>query len=158
MPPRDVGPATPAVDPAGGAGTAARLEFTLPARSGAPGLARERLRAWLVARQCPPEPAEDLVYAANEAVSNACEHAYRGVEPGLVTVAAELLGGPDGTVRVRVVVRDQGRWAPPDADRRHHGRGLTIMAALTSTMGVLRGNGTGTEVTLVGPPFPAPHA
>ncbi len=151
--PRGCGRTARAADP-GAAG--APLAFALPAQSGAPGLARQRLRAWLAARDCPPELAEDLVYAANEAFSNACEHAYRGVRPGLVGLEATLLPDAEGTVRVRVVVRDRGRWAPPDPGRRHHGRGLTIMAAFTASTGVRRGDADGgTEVVLVSHPFPA---
>ena len=133
-----------------------RLSFALPAQPGAPGLARQRLRRWLSALGCPEDLADDLVYAVNEAVTNASEHAYRGREPGLVGVEAALVRD-GGSVRVRVRVRDSGRWAPAASDRLHNGRGLQIMAALTHELAVHRDDidPDGTEVVLLSRALPA---
>lgn len=97
------------------------------------------------------------MYAVNEAVSNAAEHAYPSGIGGQVTVTARIENDPTGAARggagpvrrVRVSVCDEGRWRvppPTDGGRR---RGLFLMAALMADVDVQPGPGsTGTEVVL----------
>ena len=61
----------------------------------------------------------DIVVACQEACANAVEHAYA---PGRHSF--ELDATYDGG-RVRVTVRDRGRWRPPRGT--HRGRGVMMM-------------------------------
>src|SRR5438067_540770 len=83
---------------------------------------------------------DDLLLAACEAATNGIEHARNPTEPFL-DVEVQVAGP-----RVRIVVRDYGRWAPHRVDHGHRGRGLqmmTMLAAVSLTSGPL-----GTTVTL----------
>jgi anti-anti-sigma factor len=80
--------------------------------------------------------------AVGEACANAAEHAYRGTEPGPMSVVAVV--DVDGVLTV--TVRDQGTWRPPDRDPGDRGRGLLIMRQLLD--GVTLQEGPGTTVTM----------
>lgn len=99
--------------------------FTLAANPAAAAAARDLIRQWLAGAGWPSDPAEDIVYAVNEAVSNTAEHAYPPGTLGQVTVAARIEHDPSGAARtvagpvrrVRVSVCDQGRRrTPPTSD------------------------------------------
>jgi anti-anti-sigma factor len=80
--------------------------------------------------------------AVGEACANAAEHAYRGAEPGPMSVSAHV--DVDGILTV--TVRDHGSWRPPDRDPGDRGRGLLIMRQLVD--GVVLEESRGTTVTL----------
>lgn len=132
-------------------------EFTLVADPAAPRVARDRIAGWLAAAGWPDAEAEDIVYAVNEAVSNAAEHAYPPGTGGDVTVVARIEDDPGDAsrsgagprVRVRVRVCDQGRWRVPPLSDEGRRRGLFLMAALMADVRVGGGPGpAGTEVVL----------
>jgi anti-anti-sigma factor len=84
-----------------------------------------------------------VMVAVGEACANAAEHAYRDVEPGPISVAADV--DVDGVLSV--TVRDEGTWRPPDRDPGDRGRGLLIMRQLVDTV-TLDEQTQGTTVTL----------
>lgn len=116
---------------------------------------RRAVGVWLAELDWPPVEADDVVLAVNEAVSNAVEHAF-GQGPGEVEMVAAV--ERCGTRRrVRIVVRDAGRWRPVPVERGTRQRGLQIMRALMDTV-VVRAREdrpSGTEVLMIGPPVPA---
>lgn len=144
------------VDGIGGS-SACVLEARAPAEesrqwrfaASAPSLSHMRrvLRPFLLRSGLPESEVDDLVLAAGEAAANAVEHA-RDPSEAVFDVLADI-DGP----KVRIVVRDYGRWAPGDRDGHrgghrdgHRGRGLLMMwqlAAVSLTSGPL-----GTVVTL----------
>lgn len=133
------------------------LDLVLPAEASAPSRARRAVTDWLsgicgVLGLC--EYAEDLVYAASEAVSNCVDHAYAGSRGGVVTVAGRSVrtatAGPvgcSGGVRVELVVTDDGRWREPGGVPGRRGRGLMMIGAFVDAVEVSRGP-DGTAVTL----------
>jgi serine phosphatase RsbU (regulator of sigma subunit)/anti-sigma regulatory factor (Ser/Thr protein kinase) len=100
---------------------------------------RALLRRWLHAQGATEDEAYDIVVASQEACANAVEHAYA---PGgrAFEVEASYREG-----RVRVVVRDNGRWRPPRGDNR--GRGLPLMRALMERVDITHAD-AGTVVVL----------
>jgi len=101
---------------------------------------RRELRPFLASSELTEQDVDDLVLAACEAATNGIEHARHPAEP-FFDVQAEIDGHS-----VRIVVRDYGRWTPPNADPGNRGRGLhmmTMLAAVSLTSGPL-----GTSVTL----------
>ena len=91
-----------------------------------------------------PDLVEDIVLAADEAVSNAVVHAYRDHRPGRVTLCAHA--GP-GAATVTVQVGDRGRWRPAPADPAHLGHGLPMIVALAGHVELVR-TPVGTTVTM----------
>jgi serine/threonine-protein kinase RsbW len=124
----------------------ADLEVRLVAVPASASIVRERLREWLAARGWPEPALDDVVLAANEAVSNSIEHGYVGREPGDVLVTARVEEGPDGRA-VRLVVRDNGSWRPERAAG-YRGRGLPVMRGCTAELDV-RGGAGGTVVEML---------
>lgn len=122
------------------------------------------MRRWLAGLQWPADPAEDLVLAVHEAVTNVIEHAYRGdvagrtvdvrgvVDTGTSSTAGDR-GLPETGRRVRFSVSDHGQWRPDQHDRadpsRARGWGLTMMEALTSEMTITASADNGTQVELL---------
>jgi len=107
-----------------------------------PGI-RRRLGGWLTALGMGEQDRVGVMVAVGEACANAAEHAYRGTEPGPMSVTARV--DVDGVLTV--VVRDQGAWRPPDRDPGDRGRGLLIMRQLVDGV-VLEEEPRGTTVTL----------
>jgi len=60
--------------------------------------------------------------SANEAVTNAVEHAYPAGRPGTVRLQAAV--GADGYLEIRV--SDHGRWRVPDVTGSDRGQGLSV--------------------------------
>jgi len=89
---------------------------------------RQLLRRWLESRGATSDEVYDIVVACQEACANAIEHAYR---PGQHWF--ELDAAADGG-RVRVTVRDQGRWRPPRG--MHRGRGVMMMRGLMDSVDI----------------------
>ncbi|MGY2003534.1 ATP-binding SpoIIE family protein phosphatase [Blastococcus sp. SYSU DS1024] len=109
--------------------------------SALPGV-RRRLNAWLTELGMGEQDRVGVMVAVGEACANAAEHAYRGTEPGPMSVTAQV--DVDGVLTVSV--RDQGAWRPPDRDPGDRGRGLLIMRQLVD--GVTLAEDHGTTVTL----------
>lgn len=155
MRPRDADPAASSTPsgPVSRRGQAAlRCEFTLVAGPEAAGLARRRVRRWLARLTWPDQPAQDIVYAVSEAVSNVAEHAYPdpgaegtveavvgGAAGGVVTVGAAVEVLANGSRRVRARVRDRGRWQAPSPNPQHRGRGISMMATFMDEVIIHRG-------------------
>ncbi|MCE3553250.1 ATP-binding protein [Pseudonocardia sp. RS11V-5] len=155
-PPSGAGPAGAA--PAASA-VAHTWEIRLPAVLETLGLVRTGLRRRLGQLAWPDDAALDVLLAVNEAVSNAVEHAFPpGAPDGTVEIAAEV-EPVGGRRRLRVRIRDTGRWLPrpvpePDVNRR---RGLPMMTALMAEVLIHRGGQApddGTTVTLLSPSVP----
>ena len=100
---------------------------------------RQTVRTWLGDLGADRVPAEDLLLAIGEAVTNAVEHAY-GPRPGEVVLSLVA----EGDLAI-CTVSDTGRWRSPRGTLR--GRGLTLMEALTGTLDVARGD-AGTTVRM----------
>lgn len=107
-------------------------------------LLRDGLAAWLRENDCPAERAERVLLAANEAVTNAIEHAYRTVPPGPVRLSAESLS--DGSVRITVA--DRGRWQPAIPTDGIRGRGVLMMQECGDEVRIER-SGSGTTVVVL---------
>lgn len=103
-----------------------RLEIEVPAQPRALPSLRDRIVAWLDEVGCPTERVERILLAANEAVSNAIEHAYDDGERGDVRVTAETTS--DGSVHITVA--DNGRWRPIRPQPTLRGRGVLMMQVL----------------------------
>jgi serine phosphatase RsbU (regulator of sigma subunit)/anti-sigma regulatory factor (Ser/Thr protein kinase) len=116
-----------------------RLHGQWPADADALANVRQVLRRWLRAQGASRVEIEDITIAAQEACANAVEHAYAPGEATFELVATCEAG------RVRIVVRDGGRWRAPRG--RNRGRGLPIMQELMETTDV-RQTDAGTEVVL----------
>ncbi|MET0765829.1 MAG: SpoIIE family protein phosphatase [Blastococcus sp.] len=119
---------------------------------------RRRLGSWLTGVGMGEQERVGVMVAVGEACANAAEHAYRGAEPGPMSVAAHV--DVDGVLTVRV--RDEGTWRPPDRDPGDRGRGLLIMRQLVDAV-VFDEQETGTTVTLTlrlrrTPDVPSDHA
>ena len=110
--------------------------------SALPGV-RRRLGAWLTELGMSEQDRIGVMVAVGEACANAAEHAYRGVEPGPMSVTAVV--DVDGVLTV--TVHDQGTWRPPDRDPGDRGRGLLIMRQLLDRVTLVEA-GRGTTVTM----------
>src|SRR3954471_14249283 len=104
---------------------------------------RRRLNSWLTALGMGEQDRVGVMVAVGEACANAAEHAYRGSEPGPMSVTARV--DVDGVLTV--TVRDEGTWRPPDRDPGDRGRGLLIMRQLVDGV-VLEEAERGTTVPL----------
>jgi GAF domain-containing protein/anti-sigma regulatory factor (Ser/Thr protein kinase) len=100
---------------------------------------RRILRRWLAFHGAEEEELHDVVVACQEACANAVEHAYG---PGHAYFDVEA---DHHESRIRVTIRDAGRWRPPRGT--HRGRGLPLMRALMDTVDVEHGT-EGTVVVL----------
>jgi serine phosphatase RsbU (regulator of sigma subunit)/putative methionine-R-sulfoxide reductase with GAF domain/anti-sigma regulatory factor (Ser/Thr protein kinase) len=100
---------------------------------------RRILRRWLAFHGAEEDELHDVVVASQEACANAVEHAYG---PGHAYFDVEA---DHRESRIRVTVRDAGRWRPPRGS--HRGRGLPLMRALMDSVDVEHGTG-GTVVVL----------
>ena len=111
-----------------------RLTVIVPASGDQLRPVRERLRAWLAARGVPRDLSQGVVLVTDEALANAIEHGYRDhAEPGSVDLTVRV--EPEEVV-VRVV--DHGSWKPPaTGSRGFRGRGLVIIKAMASWMGLV---------------------
>ncbi|MBP2371949.1 ATP-binding protein [Pseudonocardia parietis] len=124
-------------------------------------VARGHFRDWLKFLAWPDTSGDDLLLAVGEAVTNAIEHAGaapRGAndDEQTVQITAEVTVTTEGR-RIRIQVRDRGRWREPDADpqwARYRGMGIPLMRELVEQMAIVPAD-PGTEVTLVSRMVPA---
>ncbi len=106
------------------------LRIEVPATADQLGEIRRRLLAWLGPVGVSRTSAADIVLVVNEAATNCIEHAYRGADPGLVRVEADLHGR-----RIVIGIADSGQWQmPPPRETNTRGRGLPIMHAVSNQM------------------------
>lgn len=116
------------------------IELTAPAKPEAIREIRQRLRYALEAQELlGQEQIADLLVMVSEAATNGLRH---GCDPARhdeqLTVAVRLVDG----VRVRVEVTDPGTGTaqkPEPGEEDEHGRGLQIIAELSSDFGVVYG-------------------
>ena len=97
------------------------------------------MRRWLRAQGATDAETAEITVACQEACTNAVEHAYR---PGHESFALEA---DCEAGRVRITIRDTGRWRPPRGTDR--GRGLMMMRRLMEHVDV-RHTDEGTVVVL----------
>lgn len=105
-----------------------RLRGRWPADRRALANVRRVLRRWLETRGASDDEIYDIVVACQEACANAVEHAYR---PGAHSF--DLCATYDEG-RVRLTVRDNGRWRPPRGTNR--GRGVPMMRGLMDSVDI----------------------
>jgi serine phosphatase RsbU (regulator of sigma subunit)/anti-sigma regulatory factor (Ser/Thr protein kinase) len=105
-----------------------RLSGRWPAEPRALAGIRQLLRRWLRAQGATEDETNDITVACLEACTNAVEHAHR---PGN---GAFELEATCHARRVRVTVRDDGRWRPPRGTDR--GRGVLMMRELMDLVDV----------------------
>lgn len=157
----------------------AGLCHRLPADVEAPATARRLLHDWLAAWSWQAEEALDVVLAANEAVSNAVQHAaatHVTVEavidpvpdlaaaslagfvaiasPATATQAATMDGSP--ARRVRIEVSDNGRWRPRPLRPTDRYRSMALIRECMDLVEV-DATGRGTRVLLISRPARTPH-
>ena len=116
-----------------------RLHARWPAEAESLVAVRQLLRRWLRAQSASEDEIFDITVASQEACANAVEHAYR---PGEESFEVEATCADR---RVRVTIRDHGRWRRPRGSNR--GRGLPLMHALMERVNVEHGE-DGTIVVL----------
>ncbi|WP_166663911.1 ATP-binding protein [Actinophytocola oryzae] len=115
---------------------------------------RDRMRRWLTRQDIPAPLRADIVLAADEALANSVEHAYRlPAEPG--TMDLDIVVHPDF---VSVSVIDHGSWKPATPDpASNRGRGLRLIRALARHVDV-RPTPHGTTLTAYFSRIPTPQA
>jgi anti-sigma regulatory factor (Ser/Thr protein kinase) len=102
------------------------LFFQVEATSHQVSAVRAAVKNWIRQVSFPAVQADDVVLAADEAISNATEHAYPDARGTLTLFAAcNRLARA-----VRIIVSDHGQWRPPPADPGVRGRGLAMMEKL----------------------------
>ncbi|MEA2296242.1 MAG: hypothetical protein QOE86_3881 [Solirubrobacteraceae bacterium] len=101
----------------------ATVELELGGRGDDLTAARGRLRGWLAEAGAGPDVSDEVVLAVGEALINAVEH---GIGDGEGRI---WLRGTAYADRLRIVVRDSGRWRR-QGPARARGHGLRIMRAL----------------------------
>ena len=87
---------------------------------------RRGLRRWLAEHVLDEDTAEAVLLLADEAVTNAVEHAVLH-HPCTVELVAGTRACGGG---VAVLVRDDGTWRPPPDDSGFRGRGVTLMGRM----------------------------
>jgi anti-sigma regulatory factor (Ser/Thr protein kinase) len=115
------------------------LRTVWPARPEALVAVRQLLRRWLRAHGASEHEAYEILVASQEACANAVEHAYG---PGRAHFEVDA---SHRASRIRVTVRDQGRWREPRGA--HRGRGIALMRSLMEHVDVDHGD-DGTVVVL----------
>jgi anti-sigma regulatory factor (Ser/Thr protein kinase) len=115
---------------------------------------RRQLRQWVREQGIPSELLADIDLAAYEALANAAMHAYPRDTTGPMSLHAQIFTGQQGTGRIVIEVRDEGRWSDdpnrPYSEREISGRGIPLIRALTPETTVTS-TVTGTHVRLAWP-------
>ncbi|MGH3928972.1 MAG: ATP-binding protein [Pseudonocardiaceae bacterium] len=101
------------------------------------------LRSWLLSVGANADDVVAMQIAAGEAAANAVEHAYDGLEPGPVWLAADM----EQRDVVRVEIGDCGRWRPQRDLNSGRGRGLLLMRECVDEVTLARSS-TGTIIVL----------
>jgi anti-sigma regulatory factor (Ser/Thr protein kinase) len=117
-----------------------RMSLRLAPDSSSLASARASLGDWLRDHGGHEEEIFEIVFAVNEACSNAIEHPL-DVQAEEIGLDAELSSG-----RVAIVVNDRGRWRSESASR-DRGRGLELMHAFMEKVEIVQSS-DGTSVRL----------
>jgi anti-sigma regulatory factor (Ser/Thr protein kinase) len=104
------------------------LRTRWPAQPDALVAVRHLLRRWLRVHGASEEEAYEILVACQEACANAVEHAYA---PGRAHFEVDA---SSREARIRITIRDRGRWREPRGT--HRGRGLVLMRSLMETVEV----------------------
>jgi serine/threonine-protein kinase RsbW len=104
---------------------------------------RAEVRRWLTPLGLTGDTEQDIVLAANEAASNAVEHAYR---PVTAEDTVELTFWIE-TRAICIEIVDHGRWRAPGPLPSPRGRGLKLMSSIIHTV-LIHYDGRGTRVLL----------
>jgi PAS domain S-box-containing protein len=123
--------------------TSDRMRCVIPARPDELAPLRAEVRAWLETHGVDADGQFGVLQALNEACANAVEHAY--TDGAIGDVEVEI--AEDGEGCVRVVVRDHGRWRPPQHHDDSRGRGTSLMQRVSQEFSRQTGP-DGTLVTL----------
>jgi serine phosphatase RsbU (regulator of sigma subunit)/anti-sigma regulatory factor (Ser/Thr protein kinase) len=115
------------------------LRTTWPAQPEALVAVRHLLRRWLAAHGASEDESYEILVACQEACANAVEHAYAPGSAHFEVDAAHR------SARIRITIRDHGRWREPRGS--HRGRGLALMRSLMGRVYVEPGD-DGTVVVL----------
>lgn len=117
------------------------LDLEVPATEWNATLLRRRFGDWLGSDASDPR-GEDLIFAVYEALANTVQHAYLSEpdKPGPMRLLAHR-----GTREVSVTITDHGRWQLAH----HPGRGLRLIRALVTRVGIERGGIDTTDGTRV---------
>ena len=107
------------------------LRIEVPAAAERLAEIRRRLAVWLEPIGVSDTGIADIVLVVNEACTNCIEHAYRGIDPGLIRVEANHDGG-----QIVVDIADHGVWQTPPSQPSTRGRGLPIMRAVSDGVDV----------------------
>jgi serine/threonine-protein kinase RsbW len=118
------------------------IRLTLPARPENVAVVSHVLGALAEALALPSAVSDDMRLAVTEACTNVVRHAYTG-EEGTIDVVVR----PNGDA-LEVVVADSGRGIAPSPDTGGPGLGLSLIAALTDTLEIERGIGTGSRLVM----------
>ncbi len=108
--------------------------------------AAQELLGWLHELEVSAADRVALTHAVGEAVTNAVEHAYPGIDDELAPTVA-LHGSLDAQGIAQLVVTDHGRWREPAPDPGSRGRGLMMMRSMVSCV-TLHPSEQGTTVEL----------
>jgi anti-sigma regulatory factor (Ser/Thr protein kinase) len=112
---------------------------------------RSEVHRWLAPLRLTANTEDDIVYAVNEAATNAVEHAY---PPGTVGDTVELTFWTEATALCIDIV-DHGKWQTPTSpDLTGRGLGIPVMQQLIDSV-LIHYDNTGTEVFLRHPLHPA---
>lgn len=107
------------------------LHIEVPASAERLAEIRRRLADWLAPIGVSDAGIADIVLVVNEAATNCIEHAYRGLEPGVIRVEANHDHG-----QITVDIADHGVWQTPPTLPSTRGRGLPIMHAVSAGVDV----------------------
>lgn len=111
---------------------------------------RHELTGWLQSRlDVSDERRADIVLAADEALSNAAEFAYRHGEAGDITLDVVYSAADES---LGITVTDSGTWRDVDVGSRpvSRGRGLLLMEALADRVDIHRGVGGAEDEAMCG--------
>lgn len=124
-------------------------------------LVRREVMQWLVSEGWPHDAAADIIWAVSEAVTNSVEHAYPvdvpdapiEVQGEVECVDTDAAAQQQPVRRVRMRIRDRGRWRPDPHDRvggvRYSGWGLQVIERVMAELVITTSAATGTLVELV---------
>jgi anti-sigma regulatory factor (Ser/Thr protein kinase) len=120
------------------------VRSVLPARPEYLRSMRMTVRNWLSGLGLPEDVQDDLELAADEALSNAIEHAYAPAQAAAGLVKLTLWTESQA---LYIEVSDQGRWLTPTNHVSYRGRGIELMRQLAQCV-VIQAGTRGTTVLL----------
>jgi anti-sigma regulatory factor (Ser/Thr protein kinase) len=125
------------------ASPAADVSLVVPAIADSIAIIRQTVSGICEAVGADARAVGDVKLAATEACTNVVLHAYAGRDDGIVELDARATCG-----ELLLVVRDRGHGMTPAPLAEGLGLGLPLIAALSSTLTIVEGEGGGTEVSM----------